>query len=197
MTGTNVSLTHIYMSRKMERFLNVVNPCFFVPLGSPRKVCDEVHVGVGTVPGGKQGFGVFAKTDFQMPFSSESGEQQEKYLERLEDFAETMPFIGYPLCRKRMKANGLTVEGVLAVTSSLENGGLRSQLADADYENVLFVSHGGSLATLVNAGGKYSKMEILPDFTTDALSNIKKPKMIDIKFDTNLMDFFKKKIQKL
>jgi len=188
-TGPKVPLTHPYLSRGMERFLNTVNDTFFLPRGCPRLSCDRVEVGVGTVPGGTEGFGVFARKDFAMPVPTDS----EAHKDMQDDFLVTMPLVGYPLCTKKMTANGLTIEGVLAVTSSQENGGLRSQLTDNEYPNVVFVSHGGSLATLVNAGGQYSKMEIVPQIEVDALDENKKGvKLIDAFWDANLVKFFKK-----
>ena len=187
-TGTDVRLSHPYMIRKMERFLDGKHQCFFVPGGSPRLSGDRVEVGVGTVPGGQTGFGVYAKHAFKMPMRDD----EEKFSEMEDDFLCTMPFVGYPLCERKMQATNLTVEGLLAVTSKSENGGLRSIQKDEQFPGVLFVSHGGSLATLVNAGGQCSKMEIVSAVERDALSNMKKIKMTEIEFDENLLGFFKK-----
>ena len=186
-TGTLMSLTHTYLSRGMERFLNPVNDCFFFSGGCPRMTNDHAQVGVGTLPGGTEGFGVFAKKDFVMPLSS----SVDSHTEMQEDFLSTMPFVGYPLCLNKLKANGLTIDSVLSVASMLENGGLRSPLKDLRYQNVVFISHGGSLATLVNAGGQYSKMEIVLHDDVEVLSNEKSVKMIDVPFDDCLTKFFK------
>ena len=186
-TGAQMSLTHTYLSRGMERFLNPVNDCFFSPRGCPRMTNDHAQVGVGTLPGGTEGFGVFAKKDFVMPLSS----SVDSHTEMQEDFLSTMPFVGYPLCLNKLKANGLTIDSVLSVASKLENGGLRSPLKDVRYKNVVFISHGGSLATLVNAGGQYSKMEIVMHDDVDALTKEKSVKMIDVNFDECLTKFFK------
>ena len=192
-TGPMIPLTHPYLSRGMERYLNIVNDTFFLPRGNARLTSDMVQLGVGTVPGGTEGFGVFVRKDFTMPVSSDSEAAMVSHKDMQDDFLLTMPLVGYPLCTTKMKANGLTIEGVLAVSSSQENGGLRSQLVDKDYPNVIFVSHGGCLATLVNAGGQYSKMEIVPQIEVDALDeNKKEVKLKDAFWDADLAKFFKK-----
>ena len=185
--GTEMSLTHTFLSRGMERFLKPLSDSFFAPGGCPRMANDYAQVGVGTLPGGTEGFGVFSRKDFVMPLSTSVDE----HTDMQDDFVSQMPFVGYPLCLKKLKANGLTIDSVLSVSSKLENGGLRSALQDVRYQNVVFISHGGSLATLVNAGGQYSKLEIVLHDDVDAISKEKSVKLIEVNFDEVLTKFFK------
>ena len=186
-TGTQMSLTHTYLSRGMERFLKPLKDCFFAPGGCERMANDHAQVGVGTLPGGTEGFGVFARKNFVMPLTT-SGDA---HTVMQGEFMCHVPLVGCPLCLKKLKANGLTIGSVVSVSSKLENGGLRSSLKDERYKNVVFISHGGSLATLVNAGGQYSKMEIVLHDDVDALTKEKSVKLIEVNFDDCLTKFFK------
>ena len=187
--GDKIQLTHTYILRNMDRFLDETKKCFFRLDTAP--LCEHFQIGVGPVPGGTVGFGVHAKKAFSMPVDYKSSES--KLLHKA--FAEEMAIVGYALDEQKMKKTGLTDGDVVAMSSVSGHGGLRSVIKDNAYPGVIFVSHGGSLGTLANAGGKYSKMDFFLDMEDDEDDNSvlcrPSPKTRTLMWDRYLLGFFR------
>jgi hypothetical protein len=153
-TGKNMERKYMYKERKMARWLVPSGTSWFGVMQGDnhnRVSNDYFEIGMGTVPGGKEGFGVYAKENFVM---------KEEYVQHFQD---TMKYSAYVLDRKLMRQENITLEEVLKITSMNENGGLNCSTLNTTDE--VTIAHGGTLATLMNHGGSYAKMEYLPNGT--------------------------------
>jgi hypothetical protein len=146
-TGRNMERKYMYKERKMGRWLGPSGASWFGAMqGKDRLGNEYLEIGMGTMPGGKEGFGVYAKNDFVM---------KEEYVQHFQD---TMKYSAYVLDRDLMRKENITLEEVLTITSTNENGGLNCSTITP---REVTIAHGGTLATLINHGGSYAKMEYL------------------------------------
>jgi hypothetical protein len=153
---------YVYMQRKMGRYLGPSGLSWFGAMQGGHRVANKyLEIGIGIMPGGKQGFGVYARKDFVMKNDD------------VEYFQKTMKFSAYVLDEKLMRKEKLRIEEVLCITSTIDNGGLRSALVEGDAtsntrnESRIMFSHGGSLATLVNNGDAYAKIDYFPKINAE------------------------------
>jgi hypothetical protein len=148
---------YVYLQRKMGRWLDPGGKSWFGTLQGNNRLGNEFfEIGMGSMPGGNQGFGVYAKKAFTMKDVN------------VKHFEDTMKFSAYVLDAALMLKENISLEEVLRITSTIANGGLKSALVEGDNdsktsnESRVMISHGGTLATLVNNGDAYAKIEYLP-----------------------------------
>ena len=151
-TGVKIKATTSYKARRMERWLETTGPSWFGTMNEPNKSRTQnefFQLGVDVMPGANtpQGFGVYAKKSFVMTEDDRA------------TFQKTMRMPGYALDTNALKKQNMTVKDVLDITSTPENGGLRSAIAHRSKKMETSISHGGTLGTLMNNGGQYAKFD--------------------------------------
>jgi hypothetical protein len=168
----------------MERWLETTGTSWFGTMNGPNKSRTQnefFQLGVDVMPGANtpQGFGVYAKKSFVMTEDHRA------------TFQKTMRMPGYALDTNALKKQNMTVKDVLDITSTPENGGLRSAIAHRSKKMETSISHGGTLGTLMNNGGQYAKFDYHAQLVGGDEKNSGDIATENICFDAEFVQFLK------